>query len=152
MTDFVPATGVTRSQVVAAARAWLGTPFHHQACSLGLGVDCDHLVIGVARQLGLVAPTFDVPAYSRQPDGTMMPLCQAYMTQIAAQDAQPGDVMVFAPDRDPQHMGILGDYRHGGLSIIHASAKAGRVIETRLMFSRAFRFVAAFALPGVADG
>jgi hypothetical protein len=43
----------------------------------------------------------------------------------------------------------LGDYRHGGLSIIHGASDPGRVIETRLMFSEHMKFVAAFVLPGV---
>ena len=37
----------TRTDVVAAAREWLGTPFHHQARLRGVGVDCVGLVIGV---------------------------------------------------------------------------------------------------------
>jgi hypothetical protein len=43
----------------------------------------------------------------------------------------------------------LGDYRHGGLSIIHAAGLTGRVIETRLMFTEQMKYVAAFALPGI---
>jgi hypothetical protein len=67
---------------------------------------------------------------------------------------QPGDIAVLITDLLPQHLGLLGDYRHGGLSIIHAcnarSCVPPRVIETRLMFSRALRFVAAFEFPGIA--
>jgi len=141
----------TRTDVVAAARAWLGTPFHHQARLQGVGVDCVGLVIGVARTLGLVAPDFDVDAYPRQPDGkSLMHLVQMHMRGLHADEAmQPGDVVVVRFDRDPQHLGILGDYRHGGLSIIHAAAEPGRVIETRLLFSQSMQFVQAFALPGI---
>lgn len=145
---------ITRAQVVAQARSWVGTPWHHQGRIWGLGVDCVGLVIGVARELCLVAPDFDETGYPRQPDGrSLMHLADLHMTR-ARVDAplQAGQVIVVAFDSDPQHLGILGDYRHGGLSIIHAAALAqpGRVIETRLMFSRAMRFVAAYDLLGVA--
>ena len=50
----------SRADVVAAALAWTDTPFHHQARLKGVGVDCVGLVIGVARELGLIAPDFDV--------------------------------------------------------------------------------------------
>lgn len=140
----------SRADVIAAARQWIDTPFHHQARLKGVGVDCVGLVIGVARELGLIAPDFDVVGYPRVPDGTsLMELAATHMTPIDRAAMQPGDVVVVSFDRDPQHLGILGDYRHGGLSIIHAAGLTGRVIETRLMFSEQMKYVAAFALPGV---
>lgn len=143
-------TEPTRQEVVAQARTWLGTPFHHQARLLGVGVDCVGLVIGVARTLNLVAPDFDVTAYPRVPDGTsFMHLVNLHMRPIQRQDMQPGDVVAVRFDSDPQHLGILGNYSHGGLSIIHAASRSSKVIETRLMFNRQMYFVQAFALPGM---
>jgi cell wall-associated NlpC family hydrolase len=140
----------TRTDIVTATRQWLGTPFHHQARLKGVGCDCIGLVIGVARELGLIAPEFDIVGYPRVPDGvSLMALARLHMTQIDRADMQPGDVVVLSFDKDPQHFGILGDYPHGGLSIIHGASNPGRVIETRLMFSEHLKFVAAFALPGV---
>lgn len=141
----------TRPQIVAAARGWLNTPFHHQARLKGVGVDCIGLVIGVARELALIAPDFDIAAYPRVPDGkTLLPMARQYMAEIDRAAMQPGDVVVVSFDKEPQHFGVLGEYRHGGLSIIHAASDPGRVIETRLMFGPHMKFVAAFALPGVA--
>lgn len=152
MSDTPMEPTVTRMQLVAAAREWIGTPFHHQGRLQGVGVDCVGLVIGVARQLGLVAPAFDVPAYPRAPDGaSLMHLVDLHLMPLQMDEpVQPGHVIVVRLDAHPQHLGIVGDYRHGGLSIIHAAAQPGRVIETRLMFSRAMRFVGAFNVPGVA--
>lgn len=146
-----PGAPTTRAAVVATARTWLGTPWHHQARLQGVGVDCVGLVIGVARTLGLVPPGFDVAAYPRVPDGSsLMHLVHMHMRGLlAGQPMQPGDVVVVRFDADPQHLGILGDYRHGGLSIIHAASDPGRVIETRLLFSQSMQFVQAFALPGI---
>ena len=43
-----------RAAVVAAARAWIGTPYHHMADIKGVGVDCAMLLVRVYCDLGLV--------------------------------------------------------------------------------------------------
>ena len=54
----------TRDDVVAVARTWLGTPYHHQASLKGVGTDCLGLVRGVLCELyGDHAE--EPPAYSR---------------------------------------------------------------------------------------
>lgn len=145
----------TRAEIVRVARTYINTPFAHRGRQPGLGLDCAGVPICVCRELGTVAPDFDVPAYTPTPDGhTMIEWCNANLQRVEQAAMQPGDMVIAIVDKDPQHIGILGDYRHGGLSIIHAcnagSCAPPRVIETRLMFSRALRFVAAFALPGIA--
>lgn len=140
----------SRADVVAEARSWLETPWVHQHRAKGEGVDCAGLVVCVARSLGLVAPDFDINGYKRQPDGSMLDLCDQHMMRISRGELQPGDVLVMAIEHEPQHMGIVGEYRHGGLSLIHAASKAGMVIETRLMWARNQVFRGAYALPGVA--
>ena len=40
-----------RARIVATARSWLGTPYHHQASLRGVGCDCLGLVRGVWREL-----------------------------------------------------------------------------------------------------
>lgn len=139
----------TRADVVAEARTWIGVPWVHQHRSRQ-GVDCAGLIICVARDLGLLPADFDLNGYSRRPDGTLLAVCDEHMDRIDRSAMQPGDVLVVATEHDPQHMGILGDYRHGGLSLIHAASKAGRVIETRLMFAANQKFRCGYALRGVA--
>lgn len=142
----------TRADVVACARSWIGTPFQHQQRMKGVAVDCAGEVIGVSRELGIVAPDFDVNGYGRAPDGqTITGYCREHMTPIEFSAMQPGDVIEVAFVNDPQHLGILGDYVHGGLSIIHASERNGGVVEHRLMFSEALKFRAAYRLPGIED-
>jgi cell wall-associated NlpC family hydrolase len=143
----------TRAQVIAEARTWVGTPYQHQARLKSVAVDCIGIVIGTARELGLVARDFDINGYSRQPDGTLIETAGRYMTRITQDEMQPGDVVAVAFDKDPQHFGILVDYRHGGLAIVHASTTYAKVIETRLLFGTApqtMKFVAAYRLPGIA--
>lgn len=140
----------TRADVVAAARSLLGTPYQHMGRSPGVALDCAGVLICVARACGLVGPDFDVPAYRRRPDGTLLDWCDAHMRRIPSSEMRAGDAVVIATDSLPQHLALLGDYRGRGHSIIHASEKAKGVIETRLLFSRALRLVAAYALPGIA--
>lgn len=139
----------TRAEVVAEAYTWMGTPWRHQHRTKGVAVDCAGLVIGVARQLGLVPPDFDFTGYGRQADGTLLAVCEQHMTRLPRDQMAAGDVLVVAVDQDPQHMGLLVPYRHGGLALIHASSTARKVVETRVMFARNFVFRAAYRLPGV---
>lgn len=145
----------TRLDVVRVAQEWIGTPFHHCGRVKGLGVDCAGLLIGVARELGLVSPEFDVNDYGRVPDGsTLTRFCKQYLDPIPKNLLRSGDVLVMAIDEDPQHLGIINDYKHGGNSLIHAACRrdgVGEVIETRLMWHRRQRFVAAYSFRGLND-
>lgn len=142
----------TRAEIVAEARSWLGTPWVHQHCMKGVAVDCAQLVMAVARQCGVADPLLRVFEYGREPDGTIMKTCGEHMDQITIDELRPGDVVSVALDHQPQHVGIVGDYVHGGLSLIHASSAGKReVIESRLVFSRRFKFVAGFRFRGLTD-
>lgn len=136
------------NDIVTCARTWVGTPYHHQARLKGVGVDCAGVPIGVARELDRVAPTFDVAGYARQPDGwSFLAWCDEIMPRVPRADMAPGHCVVVRFGRHPQHIGIVGDYLHGGLSIIHALVGRG-VVETRLLLDNNMQFVAAYALPG----
>lgn len=151
----------TRRQIVDEARTWIGTPFQHQAHVKGVGVDCAGLVRGA------MIATHIMPAdvatwphaarylgYARRPDGkTLLEALDVYLVRIDLAALQIGDVLAMRFERDPQHLGIVGDYVHGGLSLIHALGQVdgkGRVVEHRLSPDRIANAVAAFALPGVA--
>lgn len=142
----------TRAQVVAEARSWLGTPWVHQHQVKGVAVDCAQHVIAVGQACGLVDPAFRIHDYGREPNGTILKVCGDHMDPIDQQDLLPGDVVVVMVEHQPQHVGVVGDYVHGGLSLIHASNSSRKqVIESRLVFLRGFRFVAAYRFRGVMD-
>jgi cell wall-associated NlpC family hydrolase len=143
----------TRQDVIRVARSYIDTPYHHMGRWPGLGLDCAGVMICIGRELGMVPPDFDVPAYSPHPDGnSLMAWSEEFFGHAVTQEElQPGDVLIVKVGPRPQHIAIVGDYVHGGLSVIHSciNATPSRVIETRLMWSRLMQFVAAFAMPGV---
>ena len=57
-------SAMQRAAVVAEARSWIGTPYHHAADVKGHGVDCALLLVRVYCDLGLVEP-FDPRPYTR---------------------------------------------------------------------------------------
>ena len=139
-----------RGRIVDVARTTLGTPFHHQARLPCVGIDCVGVVIYVGRKLELIAEGFDFKGYSRSADGvTLLAECDRHMVRIKRADLQPGDVIALRYVHEPQHLAIVGDYVHGGLSMIHADARIGRVVEHRIYESHERRIKACFRMPGV---
>jgi NlpC/P60 family putative phage cell wall peptidase len=140
---------VTRADIVAEARSWIGTPFHHQGRLKGVGVDCAGLLICVARELGL--SSFDVTGYARLPDGRQLKAtCERLMEPIGLDAAGPGDVVLLRWTRQPQHVAIVAD-GPGYRTIIHAHEQAGQCVEHILDEIWARRVVRAYRIPGV-DG
>ena len=154
---------VRRAEVVEEARLWLGTPYHHQAALKGVGCDCIGLIRGVCQALGTVPlDAMQLPGvqrfadYGPVPDGReLRAACDLYMTPIAQTRVKPGDALLLRFERDPQHMAIVADYLHGGMSMIHALGTVdgkGKVIEQRLSAEIMSRLVQAYALPGIDEG
>lgn len=112
--------------LVATARRCLGTPFCHQGRVVGVGLDCIGLVVVCYRSAGFTVS--DTLGYGRRPDGVS--LCAALVAHGGSlvEDVQPGDVLVFRYDGQPQHVGLATDATH----MIHSFALARRVVETRL--------------------
>lgn len=143
---------ITREQIVATARAWIGTPYHHQAAVRGAGCDCLGLVRGVWRDLYGTEPE-QPPVYS--PDwgehGEIEHLLDAakrHMTSIAVAEACAGDVLAFRMREGAmaKHLAILtGDW-----SMVHAQS-GDQVREAALTPYWRRHIVAAFAFPGLVD-
>jgi cell wall-associated NlpC family hydrolase len=122
----------TRAAVVAAARQWIGTPYHVCADIKDVGVDCAMLLVRVFCDLGLVAP-FDPRPYSsdwhlHRSDEVYLRLLLERAHLIEA--PEPGDVVLFRYGRCFSHGAIVT--RSHPLTIIHAFASAGVVLEEEL--------------------
>ena len=115
--------------IVAAARAWLKTPFHHQGRLQGIGCDCVGLVVGVAESLGV--PVQDQAGYSREPQGrALRTALDAQLLPIPA--PVPGAVVLMRIGREERHVGIVATASTGALSLIHAWLQVKKVAENRL--------------------
>ena len=124
--------------IVSHARAWVGTPFHHQARLKGKGCDCLGLVVGVVDELGLKdknglqLAAYDEVTYSREPDGAYLTeKLTGLLIEVPIDEARAGDLGLFKVRENPQHLAILSDYE-GMLGMIHSFAPARRVVEHRL--------------------
>ena len=148
---------IARVEIAAAARAWIGTPWHHQQTLKGIGCDCAGLVRGVVIELGLMPPDLSAwpkaeafIGYGRRPDGRSMRLaCETYMQPIERSALQIGDVVLNGWRLEPpQHLGIIVEQRYGDWVLVHASP--GGVIEERVIYERRYwRYVQGYRLPGV---
>lgn len=139
-----------REQIVALARAQIGTPWQHQARIGGVAMDCAGLPILIGQKLGMAVDA--LADYGRLPQpAEMRAELERHLVRVPRASMQIGDVAWLRFDREPQHFGILGDYVHGGLSLIHAFNGAGvnRVVEHRLDDQWRARIVAVWRFPGV---
>lgn len=140
-----------RRRVVAAARRWLGTPYHHQASLRGVGCDCLGLVRGVFREVMGREPEAP-PPYS--PDWaealgreTLIEAASRHLRRIEIAEAREGDVLIFR-----MHDGAMA--KHCGIvtgpdAMIDAMEGVG-VSEARLTLWWVRRIAAAFRFPPVA--
>jgi len=126
-----------RAAVVAAARRWLGTPYHHMADLPGLGVDCAMILVRVFCDLGLVEP-FDPRPYTmdwmlHRDDERYLGFLLARAREVppsTGSGPEPGDVVLFRVGRCFAHGGIVTASQP--LTMIHAFAPARCVVEEEI--------------------
>ena len=129
----------TRAAVVAAARQWIGTPYHLGADIKGAGVDCAMILVRVFCDLGLVAP-FDPRPYSNdwhlhRGEEVYLRLLLERAHEVSRSEAEPGDVVLFRYGRCFSHGGIVTSPEP--FTMIHAFASARVVLEERLAHNAA---------------
>ena len=115
---------MTGADIVAAARAQIGTPFVHQGRIPGKALDCAGLLVTVAAAIG--AEYVDVAGYSRIPTGLLAGVMESQpcLVRIKVAEATAGDVLVMRFAKEPQHLAVLA-----GDTIIHSHAAVGRCCE-----------------------
>lgn len=145
------AEALQRAAVVAEARTWLSTPYHHNARVKGVGVDCGQLPIAVYSALGLI-PAVD-PDYSPQwmlhrDEEVYLDLVRGFGVEIPVERVGPGDFAIWRFGRTFSHGAIVVDMP----MIIHACSGDGMVLlaDTRSEGDLAGRPVKFFTLWGQA--
>jgi NlpC/P60 family putative phage cell wall peptidase len=143
---------ITRTSIIAEARAWVGTPYRHQASLKGVGCDCLGLVRGVWRAIVGAEPE-PVPAYA--PDWaeatnaeTLAGAAMRHLAAIDVADALPGDVLLFRwrAGLAAKHAAIISAPE----LMVHAHDGAA-VAEVALAPWWRRRLAYAFRFPGVTD-
>jgi NlpC/P60 family putative phage cell wall peptidase len=141
---------IARQAILAEARAWIGTPYQHQASAKGAGCDCLGLVRGVWRALYGAEPEM-APAYTpnwaeQQGAETLLAAARRHLHEIKIKDAMPGDVLLFRMDaRSPvKHAAILDEEAR----LIHAYWGRAVVCSRYAPWWHA-RCAAAFSFPDV---
>ncbi|MEO0881496.1 MAG: NlpC/P60 family protein [Pseudomonadota bacterium] len=143
---------MTRAEIVSVARAWLGTPYQHQASLKGVGTDCLGLLRGIWREVLGTEPETP-PPYT--PDwaealglDTLTDAAQRHLREIPIGAAGAGDVLLFrmALGCPAKHCAIISAEDR----IIHAYW--GRaVVETRLVPWWTRRISGAFSFPNIEE-
>ena len=118
------------AKVIAEARSWIGTPWHHLARVKGAGVDCAQFLIAVFAAAGVVEE-FDPEYYPAdwhlhrdEPRFLMRLLSHGERVETP----EPGDVVMFNFGRHAAHGGIVIDWP----LIIHAFKDEGSVCYTHV--------------------
>lgn len=149
---------ITSGQIVAQARTWLRTHYHHQGRLKKSvhghgGVDCIGLIIGIIDELGIQdgdgnsLVCADETNYSMYPEqGRLITSIQKHLRPVPTEKMAVGNVLLFKTFRDPQHVGLLTQYPSGGPGLIHCNSSAGMVVEQPLsmawvkMLTHVYRF------------
>lgn len=148
----------SRQIVVALARTWLGTPYHHQASVKSIGCDCVGLIRGLFAELyGQFPVSAASVAYTRDwaeatGEETLIVAARRHLVEIAPTSAKPGDVIVFRYRERmvAKHTGLLAMAPDGAPTLIHA-LEAAPLSEVPLLPWWQRRIAAAFSFPGIID-
>lgn len=122
---------MTSELLIQSARSMIGVRWRHMGRK-PWAVDCAGLVILSMKSAGW--PMVDAPiSYGRDPwDDMLRKTLSKNLGDPVYGIYKPGDIgLVRWGKSEPSHVGVIGDYCLGGLSIIHAHNMHG-VIETAL--------------------
>lgn len=140
---------VSGEEIVRRARAWIGTPYVHQASCRGAGTDCLGLVRGLWRELYGDEPE-PIPPYTADwAEGDrrerLLESAERHMTSVPVAAALPGDVLAFrmVSGAPAKHVGVLASCPRGSRTVIHAYSGHG-VVESPLTPAWQRRVAAAF--------
>ncbi len=125
-----------QAAVLAEARTWLGTPWHHEGGVKGAGVDCAMLLACVFSAVGAI-PAIDPRPYPidhmlHSSDERFLGWLLRYADPVTEGEPQPGDVVVYKVARCYSHGAIVQAWPQ----IIHAFRDERAVVTTRFDVGR----------------
>lgn len=104
---------VKTEDIIAEAKTWIGTPYHHQASLKGVGCDCIGLIRGILRELYHfeAAEGINYSADWGDSNGNedIIDAGFKYMISIPVEEAGPGDMVAvrWAKGRVAKHVMLL---------------------------------------------
>lgn len=118
-------------ELVEAARAYEGVRYRDQGRS-ARGLDCAGLIIVTARDVGI--SSFDTTAYGRRPNVAEFTrhMLEAGCTRLPHGQHEHGDILRFALEGWPVHIGIYEVDERGDEWVIHAYLPHRQVTRERL--------------------
>jgi len=143
-------SALSRDDIVAAARRWIGTPYQHQASLIRVGCDCLGLVRGLWRELvgpePEAAPPYTPDWAEAQDMETLLLAANRHFVALDPRAFRAGDVLLFRfRDHLPaKHVGVATSATH----MVHAHAGAC-VAEVAIGPHWRKRLAGAFAFPDV---
>lgn len=143
-----------RSSIINSATTWLGTPYHHHARVMGVGVDCAQILVAVALDLGflterqaLLVPNYPPEWHLHNREEHLLDYLEL-LGCVKVSNPLPGDIMCFKFGRTCSHVGILINETQ----FIHACIKSGKVVINSLNGDWNSRWVTTYQFPGVNNG
>lgn len=120
-----------RPGVIAEARSWIGTPWHHMGRLKGIGVDCAMLLAEVYERAGVIGRVYVEPYpmqwHLHRDDERLMDIVNNYAHEIPQSEARPGDMLLVQYGRAFSHAGVIVD--GDGLTVVHAVNGSGVILE-----------------------
>lgn len=124
-----------RAAVIAEARTWMRTPWHHMGRIKGAGVDCGMLLAEVYAAAGVVEPLPPFEHYTadwmlHRSEEQFTAWLQKYCREIEA--PAPADIVLFRFGRTASHGAIVVEWP----IVIHAYRQEGGVVVSDASMGR----------------
>lgn len=114
-----------RAAVVAEAKTWIGTPYHHRAALKGVGADCATILTKIypaalpwCKDYQFNLPNYSMDWHLHRSDEMYLKLVEVYANEVP--EGKPGDIVVFKFGRSFSHGGIIIEWP----TIVHALLQA----------------------------
>jgi cell wall-associated NlpC family hydrolase len=121
-----------RARVIAEAREWIGTPYHHHARVKHGGADCAMFPLAVYQACGVLRQDYQPPEYSVQwhlhrSEELYLKEIQEFVREITG-PPQPADFVVFRFGRTYSHGAIVVDWP----TVVHSYIPHGVLLSDAL--------------------
>lgn len=118
-------------RIITEAESWVGTRYEHQQRVRGHGVDCAQLLCAVyedAGQIEHIEPAYATQWFQHSGEERYVEWLMKFADEITAEEARPGDVIVWKFGRSFSHGGIITVPGW----VVHAPQREGVCLKTEI--------------------